>query len=110
MSKKAETTPRRSLPPVAEDHPDKRKPLAIEEYGLIGDLQTAALVGIDGSIDWLCLPSFSSNACFAAILGTPRNGRWLMRPIGAVKRVSRRYQPGTLILDTTFETETGTVV
>ena len=78
----------------------------IESYGLIGDCQTAALVGLDGSIDWLCWPRFDSDACFAALLGSPSNGRWL---IGTEKeaKVTRRYRPDTLILETRFETETG---
>ncbi|MEO7192931.1 MAG: glycoside hydrolase family 15 protein [Vicinamibacterales bacterium] len=80
----------------------------IEDYALIGDMQTAALVGRDGSIDWLCLPRFDSGACFAALLGTPEHGRWLIAPEHTI-RVSRRYRPGTLILETEFVTETGTV-
>ena len=66
--------------------------MRIEDYALIGDLQTAALVGHDGSIDWLCLPRFDSGACFAALLGTSSNGRWLIAPAGEVKRTSRRYR------------------
>ncbi|AMM23567.1 glycoside hydrolase family 15 protein [Variovorax sp. PAMC 28711] len=84
-------------------------PLPIEEYGLIGDGHTAALVGLDGSIDWLCLPRFDSGACFAALLGSPAHGRWLIAPHGAVSRTQRRYRDGTLILETDFETETGAV-
>jgi GH15 family glucan-1,4-alpha-glucosidase len=80
----------------------------IEDYGLIGDCQTAALVGRDGSIDWLCLPHFDSAACFAALLGTPEHGRWKIAPVGAPANVSRRYRDGTLVLETEFETETGT--
>jgi len=83
--------------------------LRIEDYALIGDMETAALVGIDGSIDWLCLPRFDSAACLAALLGTPENGRWLLHATGGVRRVWRRYRPGTLVLETTFETETGVV-
>ena len=83
--------------------------LRIEDYAMIGDLHTAALVGKDGSIDWLCLPRFDSGACFAALLGNERNGRWLLAPAGGVKKVKRRYLEGTLILETTFETEDGTV-
>src|SRR5881227_2962135 len=83
--------------------------LRIEDYALIGDTQTAALVGRDGSIDWLCLPRFDSAACFAALLGDPRNGRWVLSPVCDVRRVRRRYRPGTLILETEFETEDGMV-
>ena len=81
----------------------------IEDYAMIGDLQTAALVGIDGSIDWMCLPRFDSPACFASLLGDEENGRWQIAPVGGVKRVSRRYRDNTLVLETTFETEDGTV-
>jgi GH15 family glucan-1,4-alpha-glucosidase len=84
-------------------------PLRIEDYALIGDCESAALVGRDGSIDWLCLPRFDAGACFAALLGGPDNGRWLIAPAGGVRRVRRRYRPGTLILETTFETGDGTV-
>ena len=81
----------------------------IEDYGLIGDCETAALVGRDGSIDWLCWPAFDSDACFASLLGTRENGRWLIAPAGEVARISRRYWDNTLILETRFETESGTV-
>jgi GH15 family glucan-1,4-alpha-glucosidase len=81
-------------------------PLPIEDYALIGDCETAALVGRDGSIDWLCLPRFDSDACFAALLGTPDNGRWQIRPRAKAK-ITRRYRPGTLILETQFTTSTG---
>jgi GH15 family glucan-1,4-alpha-glucosidase len=81
--------------------------LPLEQYGLIGDCQTAALVGSNGSIDWLCFPSFDSAACFAALLGKPENGRWQISPVGTVKRVQRRYRPGTLVLETDFETDEG---
>jgi GH15 family glucan-1,4-alpha-glucosidase len=84
-------------------------PLPIEDYALIGDTRTAALVGTDGSIDWLCLPRFDSAACFAALLGEPRHGRWLIAPAGTVLRVTRRYRPGTLVLETEFTTATGVV-
>jgi GH15 family glucan-1,4-alpha-glucosidase len=80
----------------------------IESYGLIGDCQTAALVGLDGSIDWLCWPRFDSDACFAALLGKPSNGRWLIATPGEAVEISRRYRPDTLVLETTFRTETGT--
>jgi GH15 family glucan-1,4-alpha-glucosidase len=81
----------------------------IEDYALIGDLQTAALVGRDGSIDWCCFPRFDSGACFAALLGTPDNGRWLVAPIGPVTRSTRRYRPDTLVLETLHETDQGSV-
>ncbi len=83
--------------------------MRIEDYALIGDTQTAALVGRDGSIDWLCLPRFDSDACFAALLGDERHGRWLLTPRSAVRRTHRRYRPGTLILETEFETDDGSV-
>ena len=79
----------------------------IEDYGLIGDCQTAALVARDGSLDWLCLPRFDSDACFAALLGNAQNGRWQLAPVGPAQ-VHRRYRPGTLILETEFETDSGT--
>src|SRR5271165_5028252 len=81
--------------------------LRIEDYALIGNCKTAALVGRDGSIDWLCVPRFDSAACFAALLGTPENGRWLLAPKHPTQSVRRQYRPGTLILETEFETETG---
>jgi GH15 family glucan-1,4-alpha-glucosidase len=84
--------------------------LRIEDYALIGDCKTAALVGRDGSIDWLCWPRFDSPACFAALLGTSDNGRWVIAPLGAALDVRRRYRPGTLILETEFETPTGCAV
>jgi GH15 family glucan-1,4-alpha-glucosidase len=83
--------------------------LRIEDYGLIGDCETAALVGRDGSIDWLCWPAFDSDACFAALLGTPKHGRWLIAPAEKVTKSSRRYWDNTLILETRFETASGTV-
>src|SRR5690606_41188909 len=74
---------------------------------MLGNCRTAALVSREGSIDWLCFPRFDSSACFAALLGTPENGRWAIRPAGAIRRVSRAYEDGTLILATIFETDTG---
>jgi len=88
--------------PVARD---KR----IEDYALIGDGQTAALVGRDGSIDWLCLPRFDSEACFAALLGEDNNGRWKIAPASAVTSKRRRYQGDTLVLETEFTTADGVV-
>ena len=84
-------------------------PLAIEGYALIGDCHTAALVGRDGSIDWLCLPRFDSGACFAALLGGPEHGRWRIAPAAEVRDTRRRYRDGTLILETEFGTAQGTV-
>ncbi|MET0497253.1 MAG: glycoside hydrolase family 15 protein [Steroidobacteraceae bacterium] len=84
-------------------------PLRIENYALIGDCHTAALVGSDGSIDWLCLPRFDSGACFAALLGTPDHGRWLIAPAADIVSTRRRYRDDTLILETEFETSEGAV-
>jgi GH15 family glucan-1,4-alpha-glucosidase len=81
----------------------------IEDYALIGDCETAALVGRDGAIDWLCWPSFDSEACFAALLGGEDNGRWQIAPADEVVRCSRRYRGDSLILETTFETDSGVV-
>jgi GH15 family glucan-1,4-alpha-glucosidase len=83
--------------------------LKIEDYALIGDCQTAALVGKDGSLDWLCFPRFDSPACFAALLGTPEHGRWLIAPEGELRQVRRRYRDGTLVLETEMETDDGVV-
>ncbi len=83
------------------------KPL--EDYGLIGNMLSAALVARDGSIDWLCLPHFNSPACFAALLGDESNGRWQIRPRGADFQMERRYVPGTAVLETRYTTATGTV-
>jgi len=82
---------------------------AIEDYGIIGDCETVALVGRNGSIDWACLPRFDSDACFAALLGKPENGRWLLAPVSAVKKTTRRYRDHTLILETRFDTADGSV-
>ncbi len=81
----------------------------IEDYGLIGDGETAALVGRDGSVDWLCWPRFDSDACFAALLGTPENGCWALHPAAAVTTRSRRYVPDTLVIETDLETADGAV-
>src|SRR3954465_11036950 len=81
----------------------------IEDYAIIGDCETAALVNRNGSIDWLCWPAFDSDACFAALLGTNGNGRWLIAPAGEITNTSRRYWDNTLILETRFETATGVV-
>jgi GH15 family glucan-1,4-alpha-glucosidase len=81
----------------------------IEDYALIGDCETAALVGRDGSIDWLCWPAFDSDACFAGLLGDREHGRWLIAPEGDVTAQSRRYRGDSLILETRFETADGAV-
>jgi GH15 family glucan-1,4-alpha-glucosidase len=94
---------------TADQLETSREPLALEDYGFIGDLQSAALVGRDGSIDWLCLPRFDSASCFAALLGSEQHGRWLLAPVGNVLASTRRYRPGTLVLETEFETADGAV-
>jgi GH15 family glucan-1,4-alpha-glucosidase len=99
-SEKAPVPPTRGRPAEA---------LRIEDYALLGDTFTAALVGRNGSIDWLCAPRFDSGACFAALLGGPENGHWRVAPAAEVRSTSRRYREGTLILDTEFETDTGAV-
>ncbi|HYY74662.1 MAG TPA: trehalase-like domain-containing protein, partial [Solirubrobacterales bacterium] len=81
----------------------------IEDYALIGDTHTAALVSRQGSIDWLCLPRFDSPACFAALLGDERHGRWLIAPAGRVSAVHRSYQGDSLVLETEFRTGEGVV-
>ncbi|MGA7328358.1 MAG: glycoside hydrolase family 15 protein [Rhodomicrobium sp.] len=83
--------------------------LRIEDYAIIGDCKTAALIGRDGSVDWLCWPRFDSPACFAALLGTPEHGRWLIAPAGPHARATRHYRDDTLILETDFETADGAV-
>jgi GH15 family glucan-1,4-alpha-glucosidase len=101
-----EASEKASVPPT-RDGPVEA--LRIEDYGLIGDTFTAALVGRNGSIDWLCMPRFDSGACFAALLGGPENGHWRIAPVAEVRSTSRRYRDGTLILETEFETDTGAV-
>ena len=81
----------------------------IEDYALIGDCHTAALVSAGGSIDWLCWPRFDSPAAFAALVGKPDNGRWRIAPDAENARASRRYRPGTMILETVFDTAQGSV-
>jgi GH15 family glucan-1,4-alpha-glucosidase len=87
--------------------------LLIEDHAVVGDTQTMALIARDGSVDWLCLPRFDSAACFAALLGDERNGRWQICPRGlaegAVSKTTRRYREGTMILETEWETATGVV-
>ena len=84
-------------------------PSRIEDYALIGDCETAALVGKDGSIDWLCWPRFDSPACFAALLGKPEHGHWQIAPAGKPKKIARQYRKSTLVLETQFETDEGAV-
>jgi GH15 family glucan-1,4-alpha-glucosidase len=81
----------------------------LEEYGLIGDLESAALVGRNGAIDWLCLPRFDSASCFSALVGDEQHGCWLVAPAGEVRATARRYRPKTLVLETEFETADGVV-
>jgi GH15 family glucan-1,4-alpha-glucosidase len=83
--------------------------MLLEDYGLIGDMESAALVGRTGAVDWLCLPRFDSASCFSALVGDDRHGRWLVAPAGEVRAISRRYRPGTLVLETDFETSEGAV-
>jgi GH15 family glucan-1,4-alpha-glucosidase len=84
-------------------------PSRIEDYALVGNCETAALVARDGSVDWLCLPRFDSGACFAALLGTPKNGCWELAPASEIRRTRRRYRKNSLVLETTFETGDGAV-
>jgi GH15 family glucan-1,4-alpha-glucosidase len=84
-------------------------PSKIEDYALIGDCETAALVSCQGSIDWLCWPDFSSSACFAALLGSEKNGYWQICPAGKDWKTTRKYRDHTLILETTFENAHGAV-
>jgi GH15 family glucan-1,4-alpha-glucosidase len=79
--------------------------MLLEDYALIGDMRSAALVGRNGSIDWLCLPRFDSASCFSALLGDQRHGRWLLAPAGTEFRGKRRYRPGSLVLETEFEAD-----
>src|SRR6202051_3306188 len=83
--------------------------LLIENSALVADCPTGALVGSDGSIDWLCLPRFDSGACFAALLGGPEHGRWLLAPVAEPRRIQRRYRQESLILETDFDTAEGSV-
>src|SRR5215218_8818040 len=83
--------------------------LRIEDYALIGDCETGALIGRDGSIDWLCWPRFDSGACFAALLGGPEHGRWRIAPRGEVRSRTRRYRGDSLVLETDIETADGAV-
>lgn len=93
--------------PSAGNPPHVHRPL--EDYALIGDQQTAALVSRGGSVDWLCLPRFDSAACFAALVGKQDNGHWQLAPKGAGDCTRRSYRPGTLVLDTEWDTDEGSV-
>src|SRR6185503_7248397 len=84
-------------------------PSRIEDYALIGDTHSAALVSRNGSIDWLCLPRFDSGACFAALLGNRSHGRWSIAPASGLRSSARRYRTDTLILETDFETDAGAI-
>src|ERR1051325_7818416 len=84
--------------------------LPLEDYALVGDCHTAALISKMGSVDWLCFPHFDSPACFAALLGNPEHGRWGISPAIPVKKIQRRYRPESLVLETEFHTAQGTVV
>jgi GH15 family glucan-1,4-alpha-glucosidase len=106
MSTTTIETPTQAVP--SESAQAEQQPL-IEDHALIGDLHCAALVTKDGSIDWLCLPSFDSDACFSAILGTVKNGRWKIAPSGAIREVQRRYRGDSLVLETDFDTDSGTL-
>ncbi|MBV9489948.1 MAG: glycoside hydrolase family 15 protein, partial [Verrucomicrobia bacterium] len=83
--------------------------MKIEDYGFIGDTHTGAIVGVNGSIDWLGLPRFDSDACFAALLGNPGNGHWQISPAKPARSAGQRYRGNTLILETTFQTDDGEV-
>ncbi|MFE7516754.1 trehalase-like domain-containing protein [Streptomyces sp. NPDC057540] len=81
----------------------------IEDYALVGDLETAALIGTDGSVDWWCAPRFDSPACLAALLGDAGHGRWILAPVGNARCTRRSYRGDTLVLDTVWESLSGTV-
>jgi len=101
-----------TLKPVDAGSPAPARPaggLPVEDYAVIGDGHTAALVGRNGSIDWLCLPRFDSGACFAALLGNEEHGFWRIAPAGSAGRVGRHYRGETLVLETEFHTTEGVV-
>jgi GH15 family glucan-1,4-alpha-glucosidase len=107
MNQFPQTAPLRGPPAAADDSAEPR--LLIEDNALIGDLHTCALVAKDGSVDFMCLPDFDSDACFASLLGTSANGRWKIAPAGRVREVHRRYRDNTLILETDFVTDDGAI-
>jgi GH15 family glucan-1,4-alpha-glucosidase len=119
---KNETKPQSGTNPKRKDrnqnrnatkrHPQRPEELhgaRLEDYAVIGDCETAALVSRNGSIDWLCLPSFASGACFAALLGTRNHGYWKVAPHGQIRSIQRNYAGPTMIVETTFETASGAV-
>jgi len=95
--------------PPRKPRADRRRLSNIEDYALIGDCQTAALVGRDGSIDWLCWPRFDSPGCFAALLGGSEHGRWMLHPADDVRHTTRQYRDHSLVLESRFETGSGVV-
>ncbi|MBZ4420665.1 glycoside hydrolase family 15 protein [Myxococcus sp. RHSTA-1-4] len=95
--------------PARPLHPGVQPNRRIEDHALIGNLRSAALVARDGTIDWLCLPDFDSDACFTSLLGTPENGEWVLAPKARIQKIERRYRKDTLILETDFICDTGTV-
>src|SRR5918996_6217799 len=105
----ASPAPRRSRPCGMLVSEDVRVSQRIEDYAVVGDTHTAALISREGSVDWLCLPRFDSGACFAALLGTEDHGRWLIAPSGEIRRTTRRYRKDTLVLETEHETPEGIV-
>ncbi|MBN8898394.1 MAG: glycoside hydrolase family 15 protein, partial [Rhodospirillales bacterium] len=109
MSQTTDNAPAAAENPRAQSSPQPPVARRIEDYALIGDCHSAALVSREGSIDWLCWPRFDSPACFAALLGNTDNGRWRIAPQAAPTRTTRRYRPDTLILETVFETPDGSV-
>src|SRR5262245_21321006 len=88
---------------------DRNRIARIEDYALIGNLRTAALVSRAGSVDWCCVPRFDSPACFAALVGTRENGCWRIAPTATATRIARRYRPSTLVLETEIHTAEGTI-
>ena len=99
----------RRLPPVRAGDREPLMAERIEDYALVGDLQTAALIGREGSVDWLCFPRFDSGSCFGALLGTHDHGHWGISPIDGGPATARRYRPDTLILESEWQTTTGRV-
>ena len=105
----APASDRRQPDPDDEGLWERTPPSRIESYAVVADLQTAALVSRDGSVDWLCLPRFDSSASFAALLGGPKAGRWRIAPLAGGECTSRAYRDDTMILESTWESDEGTV-